>query len=66
MSIIKMTRLCFCCGKRFRVFKERKDHLPPGVCLELEDGRRIDICTNCIMSDETYKVLVERLNNENI
>lgn len=66
MSITKMTRLCFCCGKRFRVYKERKDHLPNGVCLELNDGRRIDICTNCIMSDETYKVLVERLNNENI
>lgn len=66
MSISKMTRLCFSCGKRFRVYKERQDHLPAGVCLELEDGRRIDICTNCILSDDTYKILVERLNNEDL
>ena len=66
MSISKMTRLCFSCGKRFRVYKERQDHLPAGVCLELEDGRRIDICTNCILSDESYETLVERLNNEDL
>ena len=66
MSITKMTRLCFSCGKRFRVYKARKDHLPAGVCLELEDGRRIDICTNCIMSDDRYEELVERFSHENL
>ena len=66
MSISKMTRLCFSCGKRFRVYKERQDHLPAGVCLELEDGRRIDICTNCILSDDRYEELVERFSHEDI
>ena len=39
---------CTKCGKEFEA-GTRPDGLPNGVGYELEDGREINVCTDCIL-----------------
>lgn len=41
---------CDICGKEIDMNQQRDDELPVAAGLELEDGRVINICTECIMS----------------
>ena len=40
---------CDICGKDIDMVKQRDDELPVAVGFELEDGRIINICTECVM-----------------
>lgn len=48
---------CDICGKRIDKKEKRTDGLPAGVGFELEDGRIINLCTDCVMTN-TVKELI--------
>lgn len=43
---------CEFCGKKIDTREKRIDGLPAGVGFKLEDGRVINICTECIMAPD--------------
>lgn len=43
---------CDICGKKIDMREKRTDGLPAGVGFELEDGRTINVCTDCIMAKD--------------
>lgn len=58
---------CDICGKRIYTSERRLDGLPVAVGFELEDGRIINVCTECVMEgkyeqgvrkDDTMPVLL--------
>jgi len=59
---------CNNCGKTFQ-YGTRPDNLPAGCGFVLSDGRRVDICTDCILkvgNSEAYlndlKIMIDELN----
>ena len=40
---------CDICGKKIYMKEKRLDGLPVAVGFELEDGRIINVCTECVM-----------------
>ena len=51
---------CDFCGKKIDMREKRADGLPAGVGFELENGRIINLCTDCILAKdymERIKVL---------
>lgn len=57
--------ICACCKKTF-YYGTREDGLPTGAGFVLQDGKRIDICTNCIMKlpqNEDYMKVIKNINN---
>lgn len=54
--------ICKVCKKAF-TYGNRKDRLPNGCGFVLEDGERIDVCTDCIMSVNPYTQYMINLKN---
>jgi len=55
---------CFVC-KQFFKKERREDGLPNGVKMELEDGRSIPVCTDCILyHPEKYVKAIEELSDD--
>jgi len=56
---------CAVCKNTF-YYGTREDGLPTGVGFVLQDGKRIDICTDCIMKlpqNEDYMKVIKNINN---
>lgn len=43
---------CDICGKKIDMREKRIDGLPAGVGFELEDGRIINVCTDCVLAED--------------
>lgn len=43
---------CDFCGKKIDMREKRADGLPAGVGFELEDGRIINLCTDCVLAED--------------
>lgn len=63
---------CNKCGKTFQ-YGTRADNLPNGCGFVLSDGKRVDICTDCILKvgqSEAYlnnlKIIVDELQLDDI
>lgn len=63
---------CNKCGKTFQ-YGTRSDNLPNGCGFVLSDGKRVDICTDCILKvgqSEAYlnnlKIMVDELQLDDI
>ncbi len=57
--------ICACCKNTF-YYGKRNDGLPNGAGFVLSDGKRIDICTDCIMKlpqNEDYMKVIKNINN---
>lgn len=52
--------ICKCCKKTF-YYGERSDGLPNGVGFVLDDGERIDVCTDCIQDTTKYTGFLQNL-----
>lgn len=58
---------CSQCGKTYQ-YGFRPDCLPAGVGFVLEDGTRVDVCTDCIMrigAKDDYDNLINKYMKEN-
>ena len=63
---------CNNCGKVFQ-YGTRSDNLPTGCGFVLSDGRRVDICTDCILkvgNSEAYlndlKIMIDELHLDDV
>lgn len=56
---------CVFCGKEFEV-GTRPDGLPNGFGMVLENDIKIDVCTECMVSNEPedFEVLIDRLKDD--
>ena len=43
---------CDICGKKIDMREIRIDGLPAGVGFKLEDGRTINVCTDCVLAED--------------